>query len=65
MLHLQHLKFILESGMTPLHWAAMAGNAQVVQMLITAGADIDCLNHGLNSALLLAAAFSRADVVTM
>lgn len=51
------------AGMTPLHWAAMAGHLPVVRRLVAAGADVDALNKGLNNAILLAAAFAREDVV--
>lgn len=51
-----------EAGMTPLHWAAMAGQLPIVQQLIDAGADVDYVNKGLNSALLLAASFGREEV---
>ncbi|KAJ1417449.1 hypothetical protein B484DRAFT_148569 [Ochromonadaceae sp. CCMP2298] len=37
-----------ESGMTALHWASMFGQKDAVQLLITAGCDVDCMNGGLN-----------------
>mmetsp|Transcript_29609 Transcript_29609/g.65638 ORF Transcript_29609/g.65638 Transcript_29609/m.65638 type:complete len:702 (-) Transcript_29609:18-2123(-) len=51
-----------ESGMTALHWASMFGQKDAVQLLITAGCDVDCMNGGLNSPLLLASAMGHAEV---
>mmetsp|Transcript_20388 Transcript_20388/g.37853 ORF Transcript_20388/g.37853 Transcript_20388/m.37853 type:complete len:750 (+) Transcript_20388:167-2416(+) len=42
-------------GMCPLHWAALNGQNEVIDLLLDAGSDIDVLNAGLNSALLVAA----------
>lgn len=52
-----------EAGMTALHWASLNGNLHVVEKLLLAGAEIDHVNGGLNSALLLAASFGHRDVV--
>jgi ankyrin repeat protein len=52
-----------ESGMTPLHWAVLAGHLEIVKLLVHNGADVDTLNKGLNSSILLAAAFAREDIV--
>eukprot|EP01039_Chlorochromonas_danica_P002216 gene2216-2420_t len=52
-----------ESGMTPLHWACVAGQLECVRLLLDHGADIDALNGGLNSPLLLAAAMGKHSVV--
>jgi ankyrin repeat protein len=52
-----------ESGMTALHWASLNGHVSTVEKLIAAGADIDRVNGGLNSSLLLAAAFGHRDVI--
>mmetsp|Transcript_1547 Transcript_1547/g.2560 ORF Transcript_1547/g.2560 Transcript_1547/m.2560 type:complete len:746 (+) Transcript_1547:107-2344(+) len=49
-----------ESGMTALHWASMFGQYKSVQMLIQSGCDVDCMNSGLNSPLLLASAMGHA-----
>ncbi len=48
--------------MTALHWAALTGNCVNVASLLDAGANIDALNNGLNSPLLMAAAAGHADV---
>jgi ankyrin repeat protein len=45
-----------ESGMCPIHWAVWKGNEACVRILLEKGADVDCLNGGLNSPLLLATA---------
>ena len=45
-----------ESGMCPIHWAVWKGHESCVRILLDKGADVDCLNGGLNSPLLLAAA---------
>lgn len=42
-------------GMCSIHWAALAGHNAIIILLLEAGSDIDVLNAGLNSALLLAA----------
>lgn len=52
-----------ESGMTALHWASLFGRMDAVELLVEAGSDVDNLNSGLNSALLLAAACGHDDVV--
>lgn len=51
------------SGMTPLHWAAMMGQFDAVNLLLDSGATIDFLNCGLNSPLLLAAAFGYEQIM--
>ena len=33
------------AGSTPLHWAAFAGNARVVELLLEAGAKVDAANQ--------------------
>jgi hypothetical protein len=52
-----------KAGMTPLHWAAIAGRLDVLELLVSNGADIDALNKGLNAPILLAAAFAREEIV--
>lgn len=42
-------------GMCPIHWAALNGQDNIITLLLDAGSDIDILNAGLNSALLVAA----------
>ena len=42
--------------MCPIHWAVWKGHESCVRILLDKGADVDCLNGGLNSPLLLAAA---------
>jgi ankyrin repeat protein len=51
-----------ESGMTALHWASMFGHKEAVLMLLDAGCDIDCMNGGLNSPLLVCSAMGHADI---
>jgi len=51
-----------DSGMTALHWAALGGYCVNVEALLDAGANIDALNNGLNSPLLLAAIAGNADI---
>ncbi len=45
-----------ECGMYPLHWAALGGSDECINILLEVGCSVDCLNNGLNSPLLLAAA---------
>jgi hypothetical protein len=45
-----------ESGMCPIHWAVIGGNEACVRIILEKGADVNCLNGGLNTPLLLAAA---------
>ena len=52
-----------DSGMNALHWASLFGNIRCVQILLNNGCDINCVNSGLNSALLLAACRGYEDVV--
>lgn len=52
-----------ESGMTALHWAALNGNMRSLQILLMRGSDADCVNAGLNSAILLAAAGGHSEIV--
>jgi ankyrin repeat protein len=52
-----------DSGMTALHWAAMNGKVDAVKLLIDSGADVDALNAGLNTPVLLAAAFGHEDTI--
>ena len=42
-------------GMCPIHWAALNGQNEIIDLLLDAGGEIDVLNAGLNSALLVAA----------
>lgn len=42
-------------GMCPIHWAALNGQDAIISLLLDAGSDINVLNAGLNSALLVAA----------
>lgn len=44
-----------EVGMCPIHWAALGGQRAAVVQLLDAGSEVDHLNNGLNSPLLLAA----------
>lgn len=54
-----------DSGMTALHWAALQGNLNCVQVLINNGCNVDSLNSGLNTALLMAAAGGYDDIVSL
>jgi len=51
-----------DCGMAALHWAALGGYCVNVEALLDAGANIDALNNGLNSPLLLAAIAGNADI---
>jgi ankyrin repeat protein len=51
-----------ESGMCPLHWACLFGRKECVVDLVEAGCELDCMNSGLNSPLLLASAMGHADI---
>mmetsp|Transcript_24130 Transcript_24130/g.24718 ORF Transcript_24130/g.24718 Transcript_24130/m.24718 type:complete len:810 (+) Transcript_24130:123-2552(+) len=51
-----------ECGMAAIHWAALKGNEACLRILVDKGADVDCLNGGLNSPLLLAAAYGHDTV---
>ena len=33
------------TGLTPLHWVALQGNAEVIPVLVKAGADIPATDH--------------------
>lgn len=52
-----------ESGMTALHWATLNGHLSCVKLLVEAGCDVDVLNSGLNSPLLIAAGFGYRDII--
>ena len=54
-----------DSGMTALHWASLHGNFNCVQILINNGCNVDSLNNGLNTALLMAAAGGYDDIVSL
>jgi ankyrin repeat protein len=47
-----------ESGMTALHWAVLRDHEVCVRILLDRGADVDALQKGLNTPLLLAAVSS-------
>ena len=51
-----------EHCMTALHWASISGHCANVHELLEAGAEIDSLNNGLNSSLLLSAAAGHTEV---
>ena len=51
-----------ESGMAALHWACMFGRKDAVLTLLDGNCDIDVMNSGLNSPLLLAAAMGHAEI---
>lgn len=52
-----------EVGMCPIHWAALGGHRAAVVQLLEAGSEVDLLNNGLNSPLLLAASQGHEMVV--
>lgn len=53
-----------ESGMFPMHWAALSGHKHIVVYLVENDCSVDCLNNGLNSPLLIAAAKGYDDIVS-
>jgi ankyrin repeat protein len=52
-------------GITPLSWAAMAGQAEAVQLLIKQGADVNGLNRDGNVPLHGAAFLGQAEIVEL
>lgn len=52
-----------EVGMCPIHWAALGGHRNAVVKLLESGSEVDLLNNGLNSPLLLAASQGHELVV--
>lgn len=54
-----------DQGMCPLHWAALRGHFECVRLLLTGGSDVDILNSGLNSALLMATSRGNDDVLRL
>jgi ankyrin repeat protein len=54
-------QFALEA--TPLHSAAAAGQLEVIEVLLAAGADVNAVQHGGYTPLLEAAATGRAELV--
>jgi hypothetical protein len=52
-----------ESGMAPIHWACLSGQLKCVKLLLAAGSEIDILNNGLNSPLLIASGFGHRDII--
>lgn len=57
------LDAIDSSGMNCLHWACMRGHLGIVKILMNAGCDVDMLNNGLNSPLLIAASKSHDNII--
>jgi ankyrin repeat protein len=53
------------AGMAALHWAVLAGHEVCVRILLDHGADVDCLQHGNNTPLLLAAARGYDSIVRL
>jgi hypothetical protein len=51
------------SGMSALHWAVLAGHEVCARILLDHGADVDCLQMGSNTPLLLAAARGHDSIV--
>ena len=51
-----------ESGMCALHWACLFGRKDAVVDLVEAGCELDPMNSGLNSPLLLASGMGHADI---
>ena len=50
-------------GYHPLHWAAMQGDVQMVDLLVAAGADVNGRNDRGETPLQVGAQYSKADVV--
>ena len=48
---------------TPMHWAAMHGHADIVEMLVCKGAKIPTANHGGDTPLHVAVQFNQTKVV--
>jgi ankyrin repeat protein len=53
------------TGMTALHWASLRGHEGCVRLLLDKGADVDILQKGMNSPLLLAAAGGHETVARL
>lgn len=53
------------TGMTALHWSALRGHEVCVRLLLDKGADVDVLQKGMNSPLLLAAAGGHESVARL
>lgn len=51
-----------ESGMCALHWACLFGRKEIVVDLVESGCEVDVMNSGLNTPLLLACAMGHADI---
>ncbi|GAB6027077.1 hypothetical protein CHUAL_013803 [Chamberlinius hualienensis] len=54
-----------DHGFSPLHWAAMEGRINIVEILINRGARVNALNMGDDTALHLAASLGHRDVVSL
>jgi ankyrin repeat protein len=52
-----------EAGMAPIHWACLSGQLNCVRILLDAGSNVDLLNSGLNSPLLIASSFGYRDII--
>jgi ankyrin repeat protein len=52
------------TGMMPIHWAAYNGYLACVKELVEAGANVDTLNSGLNTPLMIAASRGYYEVVS-
>lgn len=51
-----------ESGMCALHWACLFGRKDAVVDLVEAHCNVDVMNSGLNTPLMLASAMGHADI---
>lgn len=54
-----------KSGMSALHWAVMRGHEIIVRVLLDRGADTDVFQKGMNTPLLLAAAFGHETIARL
>ena len=52
-----------QHGFTPLHYACMHGQTNIIDFLLNRGCRVDILNMGGDSLLHVAAAFGKYDVV--
>jgi len=52
-----------EHGFTPLHWAAIAGYMNLVELLLVKGARMDITNMGGDTPLHSAVAHGRKDII--
>jgi len=54
-----------KDGMTPLHWASDRGHVEIVQFLLSHGADVNLQDHCDNTSLHIAAMSGQKDIVRL